>query len=184
MAFEKNFHRVIHDKVNQLLKEAAIVSAPVPIIKIAEMCGSNVLSYDLGEEVSGLLVVENNKGTIGYNSMNSKVRQRFTIAHELGHLILHVNAQNNSKEIFVDKDFIVKFRSEKQYTPKEARQEREANAFAAAILMPKEFIMSEVRSPKYNGLNETRLIESLAKLFEVSVPAMTYRFADLNIFAY
>ena len=184
MSLERNFHKEVFETVTKLLVKAGIYMAPVPVKKIAENCGASVLAYNLGEEVSGVLVVEAGKGTIGYNSSNSKVRQRFTIAHELGHLLLHVNTNSKSEELFVDKDFIVKFRSEKQYSPKEARQEREANAFAAAILMPKEFILKEVRNQKYIGYNETTLIEELARLFEVSVPAMTYRFADLNIFAY
>lgn len=164
--------------------QAGVFEAPIPIKQVAMMCGAVVVPYELGEEVSGVLVVEGNKGTIGYNNSNSRVRQRFTIAHELGHLMQHVDFNNNPKEFFVDKDFIVKFRSDKKYSPREITQEREANAFAAAILMPQKFIMDELKKSKYRGLNENSLIEHLARVFEVSVPAMTYRLSDLNIYHY
>jgi len=169
----------LSSKVKELLLNANVYEPPVPIKIIAANCGARVLPYELGEEVSGILVYENNKGTIGFNSSNHKVRQRFTIAHELGHMIYHV--RDNGKELFVDKDFIIKFRSDKEYTPKEKKQEREANAFAASILMPRDFIFREIKKPFYTGLNETEVIEEFARLFDVSVPAMTYRFADLNI---
>ncbi|MBS1520685.1 MAG: ImmA/IrrE family metallo-endopeptidase [Bacteroidetes bacterium] len=184
MAFpNRNFYMELSDKVNTLLQEANVFEPPVPIKNIAVNWGARVLPYELGEEVSGILVYDNYKGTIGYNSSNHRVRQRFTIAHELGHLIYHVS-DNSGKEMFVDKDFIIKFRSEKDYSPKEIRQEREANAFAAFILMPKQFIFSEIKKSKYKELSETEVIEEFAKLFDVSIPAMTYRFADLNISSY
>lgn len=180
-------YKELSEKADALLIQAGVDKAPVPIKQIAAMCGAIAVPHDLGEEVSGVLVVDKNngnKGIIGFNTANSKVRQRFTIAHELGHFVWHVNFKNNSKEFFVDKDFIIKFRSEKDYTQKELIQEREANAFAAAILMPRKFIMDELKNPNYKGLHETVLIEKLAKVFVVSVPAMTYRLSDLNIYRY
>ncbi|TCC93693.1 ImmA/IrrE family metallo-endopeptidase [Pedobacter frigiditerrae] len=186
MSFYKaniGYYNKLSETVNELLANAGVMKAPVPIKQIAAMCGANVVGYDFGGEISGVLVVEENKYTIGFNTENSRVRQRFTIAHELGHLKQHVNL-NNKNEFFVDRDFIVKFRSDIKYSPKEIAQERQANAFAAAILMPKEFILHEMKDPKYKELHETNIIEELAKVFEVSVPAMTYRLSDLNIYRY
>jgi len=175
-------YKEIKTKVSELLLSEGIFEPPVPIKSIAVTYGARVLPYELGEEVSGILVFEDNKGIIGYNSSNHRVRQRFTIAHELGHLLYHV--KDNAKELFVDKDFIVKFRSDKEYSSKELNQERQANAFAAALLMPHDFIFSEIKKERYKGMSETRLIEEFAKLFDVSVAAMTYRFADLDINLY
>lgn len=186
MSFYKaniRYYTKLSETVDELLNEAGVQKAPIPIKQIARMCGANVVGYEFGEEISGVLIVEENKATIGFNTENSRVRQRFTIAHELGHFKQHVQL-NNKDEFFVDKDFIVKFRSDKNYTAKEVTQEREANAFAAAILMPKQFILDEMKDPKYKKLHETNLIEELAKVFEVSVPAMTYRLSDLNIYRY
>jgi Zn-dependent peptidase ImmA (M78 family) len=181
MSLSRGFYIKIEALVEQALEEANILNAPIPVETIARNCGAVVIPYELGEEVSGVLVVNDSKGVIGYNRSHPKVRQRFTIAHELGHLILHVN-KSRKKELFVDKDFIVKLRSNKKYSPTEVRNEREANVFAAAILMPKKLILQELRKEKYAQLTENRLIEELAKIFDVSIQAMTYRFADLNYY--
>lgn len=183
MSLSSASYNRIEQQVNQILAEARVVNAPVAVDQIAKSKGASVVPYELGDEVSGVLVVEENRGTIGYNITHHKNRQRFTIAHELGHFILHLD-KGKSKEMFVDKDFIIKWRYEKVYTPTEFRHEQEANAFAAALLMPRDFLLKEMSKTKYEDLPETKLIEELAKVFEVSVPAMSYRFADLNKFRF
>jgi len=183
MSLSSSFYTKIEQQVAEILLEAGVTNAPVAVDQIAKSKGASVVPFELGDEVSGVLVVEENRGTIGYNITHHKNRQRFTIAHELGHFILHLD-KGKSKEMFVDKDFIIKWRYEKVYTPSEFKHEQEANAFAAALLMPREFLLKELSKAKYIELPENRLIEELAKVFDVSVPAMTYRFADLNKFRY
>ncbi|HYF66633.1 MAG TPA: ImmA/IrrE family metallo-endopeptidase [Ohtaekwangia sp.] len=178
MVLNPSVYRKIEKQVSDLLKDEGIQSLPIPVEKIARTKGVEVMPYDLGNEVSGVLVITDKKGTIGFNPTQSKVRQRFTIAHELGHYLLH---SESNKELFVDKDFIVKFRSKKNYSPTEQRHESEANAFAAALLMPKTFVLAEIAKQKFQSLSESELIEELAKVFDVSVPAMTYRLSDLSI---
>ena len=90
------------------------------------------------------------------------------------------NLQRENK-LFVDKDFIVKYTSGNNYTQSELKQEQEANAFAAALLMPKDFVMSEIRQEKYYQIPEHKLIEKMAKTFDVSVLAMTFRLFDLQV---
>jgi Zn-dependent peptidase ImmA (M78 family) len=183
MPLTSSFYSKIEQQVAELLKAVNILQAPVPVDQIARFCGAVVLPYELGNEVSGVLVYEESRGTIGYNASHSTKRQRFTIGHELAHLLLHVN-KHKSKDLFVDKDFIVKWRYNKIYSQKEFEHEQEANAFAAALLMPKEFLIKEMQKEKYAEMTEIKLIEELAKVFQVSIQAMTYRFADLNKFAY
>jgi Zn-dependent peptidase ImmA (M78 family) len=163
----------------KLLHKYQIHKPPVSVKDIVKKEGLKLISYDLGEEVSGILVIENGAGTIGYSSENSRVRQRFTIAHELGHFILH-NTTNS--EVFVDRDFIVKYRTDKKYTQAEIRQEQEANAFAAALLMPKEMLQAELAKKDYQDLSETEFIAAMAKIFDVSIPAMTFRLSNVNLF--
>ncbi|HTK20784.1 MAG TPA: ImmA/IrrE family metallo-endopeptidase [Mucilaginibacter sp.] len=179
MALNSAFYNRIEHQVAEILEDAGIADAPVSVEEVARTKGAMVVPYELGDEVSGVLLVEEHRGTIGFNVEHPKVRQRFTIAHELGHFILHVN-KDKSNEMFVDKDFIIKWRYTKVYTPTEFKQEQEANAFAAALLMPRDFLIKEMSKDKYIGYAETKLIDELAKVFDVSAAAMTYRFADLN----
>jgi Zn-dependent peptidase ImmA (M78 family) len=172
------FYKKIENQVDRLISEQGIKELPIPIEKIARAHDAEVVAFDL-KEASGMLVVSNKKGTIGFNPSQSKGRQRFTIAHELGHFLLH---SDTKKELFVDRDLIIKFRGEITYTPAELKQESEANAFAAAVLMPKSFLVRELKNKKYKELAENELIDELAKSFEVSSLAMTYRLKDLNMF--
>jgi Zn-dependent peptidase ImmA (M78 family) len=161
---------------NSILEELGINKLPIPVDEIAKKRGLDIRAYDLGENVSGVLVMESGKGTIGFNPTESKVRQRFTIAHELGHYELH--KQDNG--FFIDKEFKMLFRDHNSSTG-EYKKEQEANAFAAALLMPEKFVVKEIKNHNLD-LSDEDSMKELAKLFNVSVPAMTYRVTNLNLF--
>ncbi len=179
MALHPNDIKRIEKSAETIINDAGITSPGVPVDQIARKQGLKVLAYDLGAEISGVLVIAAGTGTIGFNPKDPKVRQRFTIAHELGHYLLH--AKSEQEQLFVDSNFIVKFRKSKPYTKAELTQELEANAFAAALLMPKSILTEELQKAEYAELPELELIDRLAKLFGVSTPAMTYRLTNLNI---
>lgn len=166
----------VEKAANQILKEHNINSLPIPINELAFKRGLAVKPYDLGENVSGVLVINDGTGFIGYNPAESMVRQRFTIAHELGHYELHNNDANN---LFIDKQFKVEFRNEISSTG-EMIYEREANAFAASILMPEKNLMDEIKN-RHIDLSDDNNIQELAKLFNVSVSAMTFRLMNLKL---
>ena len=82
---------LIRRKVNQLLEELEIDEPPVPVRKIARHCDARIVRVP-GEgdnDLSGFLYREGDQAVIGVNKDHAPVRQRFTIAHELGHLLLH-----------------------------------------------------------------------------------------------
>jgi Zn-dependent peptidase ImmA (M78 family) len=166
----------IEDITAKILAELGISELPIPVKKIAEMKGLIIHSYDLGENISGVLVINNNKGVIGLNPTESPVRKRFTIAHELGHYILH---GGNKDSLFVDKEFKVLFRDQSSSNG-DHRQELEANAFAAAILMPADILKREIGQLPLD-LTDEDIIKSLAQKFEVSSIAMTYRISNLEL---
>lgn len=165
----------IEEIASQILNDLNINELPVPISSIAESIGLKIYPYDLGENISGALVIDKGQGIIGINPLESSVRQRFTIAHELGHFILH----KNSESLFVDKDFKVLFRNQESSTG-ELKREQDANAFAAAILMPKKLLAEKISALAVD-LTDEESIKDLAKMFDVSVTAMTYRIINLNL---
>lgn len=167
----------IETLASSILSELNITSAPVDIKEIAKQKGITIKPYDLGESVSGMLFIKNGEGIISYNPSESMVRQRFTMAHELGHFLLHKKTQ----DVFVDKQFQVHFRNENSSTGQD-NQELEANAFAAAILMPKELLMEEIKKHHFD-LGDESAMKELAKLFSVSLQAMTFRMVNLGFFS-
>lgn len=170
----KPYQRKIEDVVSKILRDCKIFEAPVPINLIAEQRGLTIKPYDLGENVSGVLVVGQNSGTIGINPTDPPVRQRFTIAHELGHYELH----KTKGDFFVDKQRIL-FRDENSSSG-ELKNEREANAFAAAILMPENLMKKEIKK-KHLNISDEEAVKKLSKTFGVSEIAMTFRITNLNL---
>lgn len=168
-------NKKIEEQTVALLKELEIKAPPVPIEKVVDSRGVQIKPYDFGDDVSGALLIDKDKSVIGYNPFEPPVRQRFTIAHEFGHFILH---QKQSKSnLFVDKKIL--YRNQDSSTG-EIKQEREANTFAAAILMPAFMIHDEVKKQGLEFIDE-QSIKELANTFKVSQQAMTIRLTNLDM---
>ena len=75
---------------------------PVPIHLLAQRLNLTLEAAALGDKVSGMLVVEGDQGAIGYNSAHARVRQRFTISHEIAHYLLHAR-RSGKAQLFIDK---------------------------------------------------------------------------------
>ena len=132
---------------------------PVPnLVQVLEDRGVKVLASEL-KGVDGLMAhVRKASGhpvpVVVVNSKACAERQRFTIAHELGHLVLSAG--------------------------KRVDAEKAANRFACALLMPAEMVWAEVGKHRRSiGLGE---LFGLKLLFGVSVQALTNRCRDLGIF--
>lgn len=165
----------IEDIASSILDDFNISELPVPIASVAERVGLKIYPFDLGENISGTLVIDKGQGVIGVNPLESPVRQRFTIAHELGHFVLHKNIDS----LFVDKGFKVLFRNQESSTG-EFKREQDANAFAAAILMPRKMLEGKINDLDIDLTDESS-VKELANMFDVSVIAMTYRIMNLNL---
>ena len=134
---------------------------PIPdLVGVLEGRGVKVLSVTLARSIDGLTArVRRTRGSavpvIVVNGAHWGERQRFTIAHELGHMVLSVIGRK------VD-------------------SEKAAHRFASAFLMPAESLWSEVGKRRTSvGWDE---FFKLKQLFGVSVQALTYRCKDLGIF--
>ncbi|MGH7751081.1 MAG: ImmA/IrrE family metallo-endopeptidase, partial [Candidatus Dormibacteria bacterium] len=64
-------------------------SAPINVEYIAQRLNATVRYAKLGADLSGMLIRDGDRTIISVARSHAKVRQRFTIAHELGHLLLH-----------------------------------------------------------------------------------------------
>jgi len=136
---------------------------PVDPVAIAHSAGVKVISEALGTLAGKFEIVEGVPGgpVISYNVFDPILRQRFTIAHELGHFALQHGARfRDSAQEF----------SLANYDPVEAA----ANKFAAELLMP-----AAVVNALINGRNMTDF-NTLATTFNVSTVAMKYRLKNLG----
>ncbi|MEO9474604.1 MAG: ImmA/IrrE family metallo-endopeptidase [Cyclobacteriaceae bacterium] len=158
----------------KLLKSCKILTAPVSLEELTNKLSLKLKPSMLDDDTSGMLIVKNGKAIIAFNHDHVDGRKRFTIAHEIGHFLLHYN-NDGSEDLFLDK-----YKSTSVYlrSNESNREETEANVFAANLLMP-EFLLKE-ESAKYDEIGEKE-IEDLANKFKVSSIAMTYRLQNLDI---
>lgn len=100
---------------------------------------------------------------IFYNGSASPERRRFTIAHELGHFILHRSTQSRFN---CDKDSV--------YAGHETLRliEREADDFASNLLMPGDVLREMIAGQRV----DMRVLGAIAKRFKVSFEALCIRF--------
>jgi Zn-dependent peptidase ImmA (M78 family) len=162
----------------QMLSEANITEPPIPVERLARDVGA-LISYQPFEaqDISGLLYrAVGTAPVIGVNSNNPKVRQRFTIAHELGHLTLHEGA-----DLILERLVRLNFRDSTSSTSSD-EEEIEANRFAAELLMPRELLQYAINILlQGRQLSDLELVRRLARRFEVSQSAMEYRLAGLGM---
>lgn len=77
------------DKAQELLKDFGVFGPPIPVEALAQHVGAEVRYRRFDNDVSGVLLREGDSKFIGVNVEHPKTRKRFTIAHEIGHLLLH-----------------------------------------------------------------------------------------------
>lgn len=140
-------------QAQKLLKDAGVLVAPVSLQRVIEHLKTTrnleVQKFDFGNNISGLTMTENSFEqevvTIGFNEKHPWCRRRFTLGHEIGHLILgHVCSHSSADH-----------------------GEKEADVFASELLIPTKLIKADfAKIPD---------IQTLAKLYRVSTAAMTIK---------
>jgi len=152
-----------------LLEQYEMTNTSVDLEKICKELGINIHIMNLDKlekkhcrQISGALFISDGKKNIIVNEKDVPARQRFTIAHELGHYFLHHDKNS-------EKDAIISFRGERN------NLEFQADGFAAELLMPEGRLREE-----YKNLSVPS-ISALAKKFNVSNAAMHYRLDTLGM---
>jgi Zn-dependent peptidase ImmA (M78 family) len=162
----------------KILEEHGIEEPPIPVEELARLVGAEVQRRPNGPDISGLLYRDDSNPdvvVIGVNLDEAPVRQRFTIAHELGHLLMHPGRQ-----LWVDRSVRVNLREVGEHG--RGGEEREANWFAADLLMPEHMVRTTAaRLAQRRQVTEDSLVLALADTFQVSRQAMGYRLLNLGL---
>jgi len=110
---------------------------------------------------------------IAINPSHHANRQRFTIAHELGHFFFHSGIAEH-----VDRDFRINWRRVEESASGVNWEEITANRFAAELLMPTRFMKSDLdKIPTV----DKRTVTLFALRHKVSPEAMKIRLSNLGI---
>jgi len=143
----------------------ATASYPVRVAELAQQLGLTVVRAPLPPNISGLIQPSATAPAgfeIKVNKYEAPERQRFTVAHEIAHYLLHRDLIGAG---VVDS---VMYRSNLT-----SRNETEANRFAADIVMPAEHVRAELT--RTGGVATSDAADTLARIFKVSPPAMRIR---------
>jgi Zn-dependent peptidase ImmA (M78 family) len=176
--------KYIRSLVERLLARHHVTSAPVRVDILAEELGVRVQSSPADDSLSGFLLRDRNnqQAVIGVNSRHHDNRQRFTIAHELAHFLLH-----EGDKVHVDKNdrwLRISLRDDDSSAGSNA-EEIEANTFAAELLMPEPFLRADLADhERLDCLDESTLdgvLKSMAKRYGVSTQALVYRLVNLGL---
>ncbi len=141
--------------------DAHLSEVPVKLGAIAERLGVKVLLSTLPRGTSGQIAQEDGEFIIRINRHEAKHRQRFTLAHELAHFLLH-------------KDRIVAEGGWSENVLLRSGQpvsiEYEANRLASDLVIPSAALVEA--TAEYSGPMTSEIIEDLARRFGVSTAAM------------
>ena len=162
------------DKVGNI----KLTTNAIDVIEICKVCSISLASINSFD--SGRCINDNTKSQIEYSSFEPEYRQRFTIANELGLIMLgHEGISYRTEDQQKYKDVI------------EKAKETLANRFAADLLMPKVLVIKYLRNAfkDYNlDLNEAigkidydLVLRYTAKKLNVSIPALSYRIKHLEL---
>jgi len=149
---------------------------PVDVEAIARHLEAQIVEEHLDRTVSGMLYRDDDHVVIGVNATHPERRRRYTIAHELGHLVLH-----KGRPLVVD-HVRVNFRDAASSTATDY-EEIQANAFAAELLMPRDQVIANARPAleRAESSSEAAVVRDLADGFDVSEQAMEYRLINLGL---
>lgn len=168
--------RKIESIVQDLLSKYKIKDAPIPVERIAKGCGAKIFYQSLDNDLSGFMYREKSNGLIGVNTHHPAVRQNFTTAHELGHFLLH-----DQEQVHVDREIRTPLHLRSKVSSEGTNElEREANYFAACLLMPSEFIERDLVDEEYVDLLDDDFLCKLARKYRVSTQALIIRLKNLD----
>jgi len=152
----------------KLLADIDAKNPPININQILTNLGIKLLPYHFPEKISAVLLKEGHMIVVGVNESHHPNRQRFSIAHEIGHYML-----GHYRDIYVDDAAI----SEGQFDVSENEhskvQEQEANHFASELLMPSAMLKQDFQ--KISNIDE------IAKLYKVSKDALWIKLLKLKL---
>ncbi len=168
--------RDIEARATELLKQSGLFKQAVDVEALAGALRVSVQSQPLEDGFSAFLLVKEGNATAFVNSDHHPNRRRFSLAHEIGHFVLHHVPTKKLDDLYLDKSVAL-------YTRKDHHSndmEREANEFAASLLMPRELL------EKYIAKNDLDIedefdVSRLALAFGVSEQALQIRLNRLHL---
>ncbi len=145
----------------------------IDLFKECERLGYKLIRYPIGENANLGFTLRKDHDTIIFTNSSSRLsREIFTLAHEIGHAVLHMDDMQS----FIDDSITIVGRSTDE-------KEQEANYFAACLLMPDDeverFFDLELSNFEKNGLSAIDIAKIMSE-FNVSFDMALNRLESLG----
>lgn len=164
---DEELRRLINNLTEDIIRAFNLPTPITDIDAVVQQLGGRVVNgYNSENMSSGSVQRENNGFVIFVSPFQNEERRTFTIAHELGHLFLHMGYRLNQELWDNQREGRTYYRSGNSLA------EYQANEFAAAFLMPREEYKRVMDENTEGRIVETRKI---AEYFHVSVSAASNR---------
>lgn len=137
---------------------------------------SDMLHIKSSEEISGYVHVVDGVPEMVINGFQSELRQRFTIAHELGHVLLHWQWQPGKH--LPDGLVEISYRKEFYSSVEDEQREQQADKFAAEFLAPLYDVVQFLREIKEDIPDKEVQISMISDRFNISNPSAFYRWRE------
>lgn len=174
----RNAINALSDEVRQYLS----LDLPIDVDDAIKKLGGSIVEVDEMKDGGEAFIKKTGSRSfeITIHSENSDTRKRFTKAHELGHLFLHMGYMIDEKQWNTWGERKL-YRDSAYLNPRYSVEEIEAHEFAASLLMPKKEFTEVVQQ---NTQNRMCNIKNVADKFNVSVDAAKTRGRWLGILSW
>ncbi|MEQ1517717.1 MAG: ImmA/IrrE family metallo-endopeptidase [Usitatibacteraceae bacterium] len=163
--------------IAEILRQVPDLPVPVPIEELAAAVGITAIHRMATENFEGGLITqpERRDGVILVNGKANRLRQRYTIGHELGHYLIAAHQPGNSGQFACSKSDMNIRKADRDN--RSQRMEAEANRFSAGILMPLIKFKADMRSQGGPDLNH---VVALAASYDVSKEATAIHYSSYH----
>ena len=163
--------------ISEILRQLPDLQIPVPIEDLAVAVGITDIHRMTTQNFEGGLITQHERrdGVILVNGTANRLRQRYTIGHELGHFLIAAHEPGTSGQFTCSKADMSIRKADRDDRYK--RMESEANRFSAGMLMPLPLFKADMRS---QGAPDLHNVVALAARYDVSKEAAAIHYSTYH----
>lgn len=152
---------------NELIEKLNL-KPPINLYELCKMFNIEIVKADLENAYAYFRIRKGKKVIFLSNSIVNTEKEKFTIAHELGHYFLP-NHLEKIDDMYTKTDYM--YKNEKK------KIETDVDKFAAELIMPSKFINEELENI---SLRNFKHLEKLALKYQVSLTSLLCKYVDVN----
>lgn len=152
---------------NELIEKLEL-KPPIDLYELCKRFNIEIVKADLKNAYAYFRIRKGKKVIFLSNSIVGTEKEKFTIAHELGHYFLPNHLEKIS-DMYTKNDYM--------YKNERKKIETEVDKFAAELIMPSKYINSELENV---SLENFKQLHELAQKYQVSLTSLLCKYVDVN----